>query len=154
MVAWTEALWGCAKSATIVATATVAFVCAPSAFAQDQESSALAAVVADTEIETPWFEAFTLSMEESPFQTQLESSTTTFELQSAGGRWGVTLGVEEYPDDRFDIEDVSAGAFYNVGERFRLSGEFRWSSPEEELFLTTTREEREPEIKFESALRF
>jgi hypothetical protein len=152
---WTEALLGRAKPVTAAAMAAALVVFAPSAFAQDGETAAIVPeIAADTEVETPWFEAFTLSMDDGPFQTELDSNTTTFELQSVGGRWGVTLGVEDNPDDDFEIEDVSAAAFYNLGERFRLSGELRWTAPEEELFLTTAPDEREPEIKFESALRF
>lgn len=133
------------KTAPAVVTAAALCLCAPSAFAQD---------AATPEAETPWYEAFTLSMSEAPHPGLEELET--FDWQSSGGRWGITLGVEDHSDTRFDNEDVSAGAFVNLGERFRLGGQVRFAAPDSEYFtLRENRDERrEPEIKFESALRF
>lgn len=143
------------KTAPAVVTAAALCLCAPAAFAQDDTASAVATPApATSEAETPWYEAFTLSMNEAAHPGLEEPDT--FDWESAGGRWGITLGVEDHSDTRFETEDVSAGAFVNLGERFRLGGQVRFAAPDSEYF--TLRENRqgrrEPEIKFESALRF
>ncbi|MAK65237.1 MAG: hypothetical protein CMF75_10945 [Maricaulis sp.] len=106
--------------------------------------------------ETPWYEAFTLSMNDSPHPELTEIET--FDWESAGGRWGITLGIDDHSDTRIAREDVSAGAFVNLGDRFRVGGELRFTSPDSEYFTlrgdSTLEDRREPEIKFESALRF
>lgn len=158
----TEAMWGCAKTASAAAMAAAMLVFAPSAYAQDAETEAanpnrvsLGPIPSlSTDADTTWYEDFTLSLDEATTLSQLNAGPSTFQLQAPNGRWGITLGVEDHPFDEFQIEDMSAGAFFNLGDRFRFSGEFRFTSPEEDLFLTTEREERAPEIKFESALRF
>lgn len=142
-----------AKTMMIVA---AALLTAPSALAQDAGEAAQAAaepVVAETETEIPWYESFNLSMGDQ-LQPGLDTSDT-YNFQLPGSRWGFTLDVEEDADPRFDVEDVSAGAYIDVGNRFRLRGELRFSAPEDDLLLTRESEdERRPEIKFESALRF
>ena len=120
-------------------------VCASPAFAQD-------AAVTESEADTPWYEAFTLSMDEAVHPELGEP--TTFTLESSGGRWGITLGFDEETDTRFQREDVSAGAYVNLGSRIRLGGQVRIATPESEYFDWMETEERQPEVKFESALRF
>ena len=85
--------------------------------------------------------------------TSLEEMDT-IDVPLNGGRWGVRFGIDDRSDSRFQREDVSAGAFVNLGDRFRLGGEVRFSAPESEYLTQTETEERQPEIKFESALRF
>lgn len=133
------------RTAPAVVTAAALCLCAPSAFAQDDVAG---------EADTPWYEAFTLSMNEAPHPGLEELDT--FDWESAGGRWGITLGVEDHSDTRFESEDVSAGAFVNLGERFRLGGQVRFAAPDSDYFTLreNPEERREPEIKFESALRF
>lgn len=144
-------IWGLRPSVAVVATALC--LCASPALAQETPAFDQASPVVDTE--TPWYEAFTLSMNEAQHPGLEEPET--FDWQSAGGRWGITLGVEDHSDTRFDREDVSAGAFVNLGDRFRLGGEVRFAAPDSEYFTLrseTEGERRQPEIKFESALRF
>lgn len=120
-------------------------LCAAPALAQQQDALSASA-------ETPWYEAFTLSMNETvhPSLDQRES----FDLQLNGGRWGLSLGIDDYSDARFQREDVSAGAFVNLGDRFRLGGEVRFTAPESQFLGRNSSDGRQPEIKFESALRF
>ncbi len=135
------------KSASVAVMATALCLCAPSAMAQD---------LATPEAETPWYEAFTLSMNESPHPELAEIET--FDWESAGGRWGITLGIDDHSDTRIAREDLSAGAFVNLGDRFRFGGQLRFASPDSEYFTlrgdSALQDRREPEIKFESALRF
>ena len=48
---------------------------------------------------------------------------------------------------------MSAGAFYELSDRFRVGTNLRFSSPTEDVFGEQG-EERAPELKFESAFRF
>jgi len=139
---------------------------APGALAQDvappaiqpqaqtlAQTSAQPAVPADAlGVDTPWYEAFTLSMNERMLPgLDLE---TTVDWESPGGRWGLRVGIQEGPDVRSDVNDLSAGAFINLGDRFRLGGQVRLISPEDPMFRLMESDARQPEIKFESALRF
>ena len=120
---------------TMAAAALAFFLCAPATMAQD--------VTAETEAVAPWYEAFTLSMAE----------TSTPELDE-GERWGVSLGIQDRSDSRLN-DDLSAGAFVTFGDRIRLGGQVRFASPDESFFVRNSEDEaRQPEIKFESALRF
>ncbi|MAC89429.1 MAG: hypothetical protein CMF73_08900 [Maricaulis sp.] len=78
---------------------------------------------------------------------------TTFDLE-LGEHWGVTLGYQDRSDSRLN-DDLSAGAFVTFGDRIRLGGQVRFASPDDSFFVRNSDdEERQPEIKFESALRF
>lgn len=140
----------------IASSIAAAMLCvAPVAYAQDTAAApALAQPVATGElaVETPWYEAFTLSMNEN-LRSGLDLETTV-DWESPGGRWGVRVGIQDGPDIRSDNNDLSAGAFINLGERIRLGGQVRLISPDDQIFRLTENNERQPEIKFESALRF
>jgi hypothetical protein len=141
------------RRASVVVLAAALGLCASPALAQDAPAFDQEVVTPDPE--TPWYEAFTLSMNEASHPVLGEPET--FDWEAAGGRWGITLGIEDHSDTRFDREDVSAGAFVNLGERFRLGGEVRFAAPDSEYFTLRGETEtgrRQPEIKFESALRF
>jgi len=131
------------KKSTVASAAAAMMLCAPGAMAQDN--------TAETEVSAPWYEAFTLSMAEAP--TPELDETTTYDLE-LGERWGVTLGIQDRSDSRLN-DDLSAGAFVTFGDRIRLGGQVRFASPDDSFFVRNTDEEdRQPEIKFESALRF
>jgi len=131
------------KKSTVAGVAAVAILCAPAAIAQE--------VATDVDAVAPWYEAFTLSMAEAPTPELEEDTTYDLEL---GERWGVTLGFQDRGDSRLD-DDLSAGAFVTFGDRIRLGGQVRFASPDDSFFVRNTDdEERQPEIKFESALRF
>ena len=138
------------RSASVAVLATALCLCAPAALAQD--ANVQDSVTAETE--TPWYEAFTLSLNEAP--NSALNGMETYDWESPGGRWGITLGIQDRSASRFATEDVSAGAFVNRGDRFRLGGELRFTSPDSEFFnlRETEADRREPEVKFESALRF
>ncbi|WP_339746294.1 NtrZ family periplasmic regulatory protein [uncultured Maricaulis sp.] len=156
-----------AKSVIAGSIATAMLCAAPAAFAQEDaalapqtqpvatsESDVRADVRPTTElgVETPWYEAFTLSMNENTRPGfDLES---TVDWESPGGRWGVRVGIQDGPDLRSDNSDLSAGAFINLGDRIRLGGQVRLVSPDDLTFRLTDNVVRQPEIKFESALRF
>lgn len=100
----------------------------------------------------PWYERFTVSTP-SEFRSAWGEESTEFSF-SAGERWGFTLGIaEQERGPQFDLEDVSAGAFYELNNRFRVGTNLRFSSPTEDVFGQQG-EERVPELKFESAFRF
>ena len=131
------------KKSTVAGAAAAMILCAPSALAQDS--------TAETGAVAPWYEAFTLSMAEAP--TPEMDEVTTYDLEF-GERWGVTLGTLERSDPRLD-DDLTAGAFVTFGDRIRLGGQVRFASPDDSFFVRNNdEEERQPEIKFESALRF
>lgn len=145
----------------IVSSITAAMLCvAPAAFAQENITQEVLPLAADAQpapvselgVETPWYEAFTLSMNEGVHPAL--NIETTVDWEAPGGRWGVRVGIQDSLDIRSDNSDVSAGAFINLGDRIRLGGQVRFISPDEQIFRLTTNDERQPEIKFESALRF
>ncbi|WP_417481228.1 NtrZ family periplasmic regulatory protein [Maricaulis sp.] len=149
-----------AKTVIAGSIATAMLGLAPAAYAQDSsdiaqpvvQAPAQAAIADAAGVETPWYEAFTLSMNERMLPgLDLE---TTVDWESPGGRWGVRVGIQDGSDVRSDVNDLSAGAFINLGERFRLGGQVRLISPDDPIFRLTDSDERQPEIKFESALRF
>ncbi|WP_417469315.1 NtrZ family periplasmic regulatory protein [Maricaulis sp.] len=149
-----------AKTVIAGSIATAMLSLAPAAQAQDTSDTAQAVIPAPSQsaltdapgVETPWYEAFTLSMNER--MTPGLDMETTVDWESPGGRWGVRVGIQDGSDVRSDVNDLSAGAFINLGERFRLGGQVRLISPEDPIFRLTDSDERQPEIKFESALRF
>jgi len=100
----------------------------------------------------PWYEQFTAA---SPADLAAAWGDESSEIRfSAGDRWGFTLGFAEADQGpQFQIEDVSAGAFFAINDRFRLGGQVRFVSPEQDVFGEPG-EERAPELKFESAFRF
>ncbi|WP_291843718.1 NtrZ family periplasmic regulatory protein [Maricaulis sp.] len=131
------------RKSTVAGAAAAIFLCAPAAMAQEPAP--------DTEVVAPWYEAFTLSMAEAPTPELEEGTTYDLEL---GERWGVTLGFQDRSDTRLS-SDLSAGAFVTFGDRIRLGGQVRFASPDDSFFVRNADdEERQPEIKFESALRF
>ncbi|MBR9825004.1 MAG: hypothetical protein GYB36_04270 [Alphaproteobacteria bacterium] len=138
---------GHAKALGITAFASTLLLCAPAAMGQD-------APEAVPQSETPWYEAFTLSLNED-LPPSLDESLPTIDWEAESGRWGLTLGIRDEQYEPLELDDVSASAFVNVGERFRFGGEVRFTSPQDDLFMIPSEdEERAPEIKFESALRF
>lgn len=73
---------------------------------------------------------------------------------SAGERWGISLGISQrMRGPAFELQDVSAGAFYSLTDRVRIGGEFRFTSPEEDVFGEEP-DRRTPQLRFESAFRF
>jgi len=100
----------------------------------------------------PWYERFTLAPSET--RSVWAQPSDEFHLQ-AGDRWGVTLGyvAPARGAQGVDLEDFSAGAFYEFSEHFRFGGEVRFTSPEERVFGEDG-QDKAPEIRFESAFRF
>lgn len=73
---------------------------------------------------------------------------------SAGERWGFSLGIaQRMRGSQFELQDVSAGAFYSLNDRIRIGGEFRFTAPEEDIFGDEP-DRRAPQLRFESAFRF
>lgn len=100
----------------------------------------------------PWYERFTEARPQR-LTTAWGDQAAQFSF-TAGERWGFTLGFADRVRGRqFELADMSAGAFFRLNDRFRLGGELRFSSPEEDVFGEEG-EERSPELKFESAFRF
>lgn len=100
----------------------------------------------------PWYERFTVSTP-SEFRSAWGEEAAEFRF-SAGERWGFTLGLAETErGPQFELDDVSAGAFYELNSRFRVGTNLRFSSPTQDVFGQQG-EERVPELKFESAFRF
>lgn len=155
----------------VVAIAATLLACAPSALAQPTLAQAtlaqdeavigptispvmsLVAENAATETETFWYDAFTLSMNES--SNPIFDEPAIVDWESENGRWGIMLGITDGRNEsQLDDPDLSASAFYNFGDRFRVGGQVRLTTPEDDLFRDQENEERHPEVKFESALRF
>ena len=86
-------------------------------------------------------------------QSAWGEEATQFQF-SAGERWGFSFGIaESQRGPQFQLNDVTAGAFYDLTDRFRLGTNLRFTSPEEDVFGQPS-EEQVPELKFESAFRF
>tara|TARA_R110002072_G_scaffold110983_2_gene239003 strand:+ start:4410 stop:4775 length:366 start_codon:yes stop_codon:yes gene_type:complete len=118
---------------------------APAAFA-DPETS----VGDDAQ---PWYEAFTFAADENVAPgVELNDTETQFDW-NAGERWGFTLGLDSDPESQRNIDTIGVGAFFDVGNRFRFRGAVRMTAPDE-LYIGSQEEDRAPEVKFESALRF
>lgn len=100
----------------------------------------------------PWYQQFTVAPSEGLNASWAEDDYTfTFE---SGNRWRFTVGFDDSGvGSQFTPDDVSAGAFFNFNERLSLGGEFRFTSPEDDIFRLEG-EETESEVKFESAFKF
>lgn len=100
----------------------------------------------------PWYERFTTAPP-TQLNTVWGEQADSFRV-TTGDRWGFSLGVTERPrGPQFDVQDLSAGAFFEVSPRLRLGADLRFSNPEEDIFGEEV-DQRSPEIKFESAFRF
>lgn len=100
----------------------------------------------------PWYKQFTVAPSEG-LNSAWGNEVTQFHF-SAGERWGFTLGFDQgQAGPQFGSDDVTAGAFFDLNERITVGGEFRFSSPEGDVFGLET-DDKDPEIKFESAFRF
>lgn len=101
----------------------------------------------------PWYERFTVSTP-SEYHSAWGEEATEFSF-TAGERWGFTLGIaeQEHGPQQFELEDVRAGAFYELSNRFRVGTNLRFSSPAADVFGQEG-EDSVPELKFESAFRF
>lgn len=132
----------CMKAAG--ALALVACVCMP-AHAQDVSEDA------SIETDAPWYESFSLNQDAGLPQALEEIPTIDW---SVNDRLGIMLGIREDLGRPTDVDDFSARFTYDLNERFRFGGQFRFSSPTDELFMLDENEEPEPEIKFESSVRF
>ena len=119
-------------------------VCAP-ALAQDTAS--------DTSVQsdTPWYESFSLN-QDAGLPLALEEIPTID--WSVNDRLGITLGIREDLGRPTDVDDFSAGVTYDLNGRIRFGGQFRFTTPTDELFMMDETDEPEPEIKFESSVRF
>ncbi len=100
----------------------------------------------------PWYEQFTAA---APADLAAAWGEQASEFRfTAGERWGFTLGFNEADEGpQFQIEDVSAGAFFAINDRFRLGGQVRFTSPGQDVFGEAA-DDHAPELKFESAFRF
>ncbi|WP_019960431.1 NtrZ family periplasmic regulatory protein [Woodsholea maritima] len=122
--------------------------------AQNSEAYAanLATNSAPSTSSLPWYKQFTVAPSEG-LNSAWGNEGTQFHF-SAGERWGFTLGFDQsQAGPQFGSDDVTAGAFFDLNERITVGGEFRFSSPEGDVFGLET-ENKDPEIKFESAFRF
>ena len=100
----------------------------------------------------PWYERFTVAPV-ADLQSAWGAEAAEFQF-SAGERWGFSFGITESErGPQFQLNDVTAGAFYDLTDRFRLGTNLRFSSPEEDVFGQPS-DEQVPELKFESAFRF
>ncbi|MCW5724529.1 MAG: hypothetical protein KIS81_06195 [Maricaulaceae bacterium] len=140
-----------AKNSALAAILAVsAFVAAPVAYADPPVSSSAAG---EGEVQ-PWYESFTFSPRNSAPGQAWDDNVAQFEWTPTS-RWGFTLGIERDPESQYEVDGVSAGAYFNISPRLRFGGAVRFSAPEERFsILRRERGEREPEVKFESALRF
>jgi hypothetical protein len=84
------------------------------------------------------------------------NDTPSFEL-NAGEKWRFTFNLDsQNAAERFEIDRLSAGAFFDVTPRMRLGGALSFSDEADAI----TRASRGaiggdvPEVKFESAFRF
>lgn len=103
------------------------------------------------EEDTPWYETFSLSLDEP--SDVIAGEVSSFDWESPDQRWGFTLDLHDDPTEAFEVDDLSAEAYLNLGGRFRIGTQFRFTAPED-LVLGAEPDERAPEVKFESALRF
>ena len=104
-----------------------------------------------------WHERFTFSGATGSGIADFNADTLSDDLAfTPGMKWGFTLSFEDDPDaEAFDIDELRAGAFYNLTPRMRIGGELSFTSPDEALILgPASDEDEEPEIKLESAFRF
>jgi len=128
----------------VLATATL-LSAAPNAYALQESST--------SEDAQPWYEAFTFATEDNALSGVALDVTETEIEWNTGERWGFTLGLDSDPSTQVEFDSISAGAFVDVGSRFRFRGAVRLTTPSE-LYIGSPDSERAPEVKFESALRF
>ncbi|GJL96244.1 MAG: hypothetical protein DHS20C06_00610 [Hyphobacterium sp.] len=134
------------KAWTIAIAVAGAVAIAPGAFASQDVVSAST----DSDAQ-PWYEAFTFSSDSAP-GVDLDLPGNEIEF-SGGNSWGFTLGIDDREDQRFEFDSIEAGAYFDLNSRFRFGGSVRFSNTDN-LILGPQSNEREPQVKFESALRF
>ncbi|WP_300527098.1 NtrZ family periplasmic regulatory protein [Maricaulis sp.] len=132
-----------------VALTALTLVCAP-AMAQDDDIDLSILDQPILDADAPWYDSLTNSLNETRPNSLEDVPTVDLEL----GDWSFQFGLRDDEHSPLELDDVSAGAFVNLGDRFRLGTELRFTAPEDDLLMMREAEERAPEIKFESALRF
>lgn len=105
-----------------------------------------------------WHQTITLTPSGDIGYLSNDSFTFDESLFSLGDdrAWGFTLAVQEARapwSETPDFDTYRAGAFVNLGSRFRLGGELRFSDAEKDV-LFFDRADDAPEIKLQSAFRF
>jgi len=72
---------------------------------------------------------------------------------AAGDKWGFTFGLENSDAHSFDLDGVSAGAFFDITPRIRVGGALSFTESDAFFAQGAVREDI-PEVKFESAFKF
>ena len=133
-----------------VALAAFTLVCAPAMAQQDEDIDLSILDQPILDADAPWYDSLTNSLNETRPHSLEDVPTVDLEL----GDWSFQFGLRDDENNPLELDDVSAGAFVNFGDRFRLGTELRFTAPEDDLLMIREAEERQPEIKFESTLRF
>ncbi len=123
-------------------------------------TSSLAGVAQPVAGDPAWNQTFTLTPSGDIGYLSNNSVSLDESFFSLGDdrAWGFTLAVQEATapwSDIPELESYRAGAFVNLGSRFRLGGSLRFSDAERDvLFFDGSASDDIPEIKLQSAFRF
>ncbi len=122
-------------------------------------TTSLASVTEPAEGEPAWNQTFTLtpSGDIGYLSNSRLSLDENFFSLGDDRAWGFTLAVQEATapwSTTPELESYRAGAFVNVGSRFRLGGSLRFSDAERDVLFFDQSSDEIPEIKLQSAFRF
>lgn len=79
----------------------------------------------------------------------------TLEWDSAKGRWGLSLGVEQHSTDRdVQLKDVSPGVYYRVTRRLHIGGAVNLAPDQAETMRLGQPQFPAPRVKLETVFKF
>lgn len=79
----------------------------------------------------------------------------TLEWDSAKGRWGLSLGVEQHSTDRdVQLKDVSPGVYYRLSRRLHIGGAVNLAPDQAETTRFGQPQFPAPRVKLETVFKF
>lgn len=79
----------------------------------------------------------------------------TLEWDSAKGRWGLKLDVEQHSLDRdLELKDVSPGVYYRLTKRLHIGGAVSLAPDQAETLRLGQPQLPAPRVKFETTFKF
>ncbi len=131
---------------------------AGAAHAQSPAASAVAERAA-VRAEVPWYERFTYSHGPSETMTGLGPSDRTSQPNwSLSQRWGVTVDVRQAErlssDQASNPNESTLGAFYQFTPSVRVGAGVSLRAPERPALSNSPVDERDADVRLESAFRF
>lgn len=105
-------------------------------------------------------QAMLVAMTDSDFAAPIIGGTPTtprrtLEWDSAKGRWGLNLGVEQHSTDRdVQLKDVSPGVYYRLTRRLHIGGSVSLAPDQAETMRLGQPQFPAPRVRLETVFKF